>query len=264
MEKPAQEQSPAGDDSDLDIPGWLKAAAPQSSIFGEPPAGREEPVSASDAFETPDWLNSFKSADATEAQATPEPSSKETESSVSPASEGEVKPVPDADSLFTEMPDWLSIVDHSAAPESVPAPITNVDAIAPGDLPSWVQAMRPVDAGMSQSAASLSGEGAMETHGALAGLQGVLPAVPGFAPVKKPKALSIKLQASSEQQQHAGLLEQILSAETEPVPIESIFAFGTSRGLRWLLAFLVFAALTAVLFMRTQMLCPAEQCLCSA
>ena len=29
--------------------------------------------------------------------------------------------------------------------ESIPAPITNADAIAPGDLPSWVQAMRPVD-----------------------------------------------------------------------------------------------------------------------
>jgi hypothetical protein len=47
-------------------------------------------------------------------------------------------------------------------------------------------------------------------------------------------------------------LEQILAAETEPVPIGSFSTLGTSRGLRWLLVLLVFAALSTVLFMRTQ------------
>ena len=158
----------------------------------------------------------------------------------------------DGDSLFTEMPDWLSVVDNTTSPESMPAPITNVDAIAPGDLPSWVQAMRPVDAGIPQASTSLSGDRTPESRGALAGLQGVLPVGTSFNPTSKPKAYSIKLHASAEQQAHAALLEQILSAETAPVPLDSFSTIGTSRGLRWLLAFLFFAILTAVLSMRTQ------------
>jgi hypothetical protein len=81
----------------------------------------------------------------------------------------------------------------------------------------------------------------------------VLPAAVGFSPTSKPKAYSIKLQASEEQQAHALLLEQILAAETAPVPIDSSFsAIGTSRGLRWMLALLFFAVLTTVLLMRIQ------------
>jgi hypothetical protein len=165
----------------------------------------------------------------------------------------DAKPGANEDALFTDMPSWLSVVDESVSPESIPAPITNTDAIAPGDLPSWVQAMRPVDAGVPQTSSTpLSSDKKLEASGALAGLQGVLPAVNGFAPTSKPKAYSIKMQASEEQQAHAALLEQILAAETEPVPLGSFSTIGTSRGLRWLLVFLVFAVLTAVLFMQTQ------------
>jgi hypothetical protein len=113
--------------------------------------------------------------------------------------------------------------------------------------------MRPVDAGVPQPAStSLSDSKVFESRGALAGLQGVLPAMPGFFPTSKPKAYSIKLQASEEQQAHAALLEKILEAETAPVPIGSFSVLGTSRGLRWLLAFLFFVILTATLCMRTQ------------
>jgi hypothetical protein len=48
------------------------------------------------------------------------------------------------------------------------------------------------------------------------------------------------------------LLEQILAAETEPVPIGSFSTLGTSRVLRWVIALVLFAALTTVLFTRTQ------------
>ena len=254
--EPEQEQpsaAPEKDDAELDIPSWLKAAAPQSSIFDEPAAEQEAPAPASSSSDTPDWLNAFKSVDMPEAQAVPAFSMETPVDSAPPAFADDAQPSANADALFTEMPDWLSIVDDSASPESIPAPITNVDAIAPGDLPSWVQAMRPVDAGVPQaSSTSLSGDKTLESRGALAGLQGVLPAVKGFSPTSKPKAYSIKMQASEEQQAHAALLEQILAAETAPVPIGSFSTLGTSRGLRWLLAFLFFVILTAVLFMRTQ------------
>jgi hypothetical protein len=47
------------------------------------------------------------------------------------------------------------------------------------------------------------------------------------------------------------LLERILAAETEPVPIGSFSTLGTSRGLRWLLVLLLFTVLTAALLMQT-------------
>jgi hypothetical protein len=248
-EKPAQEQPSAQSDADLDIPSWLKAAAPQSSIFTEPSAAQETSAPASSS-DMPDWLNTFKSAGEPEAQAAPTFSDKPAR--VEPPSTADTaKPAADSDALFTEMPDWLSIADDTASPESIPAPITNTDAIAPGDLPSWVQAMRPVDAGVPQTSTSLSGDKKPELRGALAGLQGVLPAGTGLISTSKPKAYSVKLQASEEQQAHAALLEQILSAETAPVPIDTFSVLGTSRGLRWFLVFLFFVILTVVLVMRT-------------
>jgi hypothetical protein len=96
---------------------------------------------------------------------------------------------------------------------------------------------------------SLSADKTLETRGALAGLQGVLPAAPNYAPSSKPKAHSIRLQASEEQLSHAALLEQILSAETSPVPIGSFSGVGPSRALRWTLAVILFVALTLILGM---------------
>ena len=251
---PAQEQTPAAPEKDdnPDIPSWLKASAPQSSIFDEP-AGQEATVPASSS-DTPDWLSAFKSVDVPAAppQTAPAFSMDAPADSVPPVFTDKAQPGAKEESLFTDMPDWLSMTDDSVTPESVPAPITNTDVIAPGDLPSWVQAMRPVDAGIPQpTSTTLSGDKKLESRGALAGLQGVLPSVPGFFPTSKPKAYSIRMQASEEQKAHAALLEQILAAETAPVPLDSFSMPGTSRGLRWLLVFLFFVSLTAVFFVPT-------------
>ena len=227
--------SEAQDISLGDVPDWLKASAPKETIFGETPAA--------DPAAVPDWLNSLQSA-------APESSSKpaEIEFSSAPPTEAGI------DNLFTDLPDWLSKADDMAAPvSSSPSPITNTDAIAPGDLPSWVQAMRPVDSGLPTSMpVSLSSDQTLESRGALAGLQGVLPAVPGFSPASKPKAYSIRLQANEEQQSHAALLEQILAAETAPVPLSSLSNLNTSRALRWFLVAVFFLILPAILIMRTQ------------
>ena len=238
--KTSESAAPAQDDSLGDVPSWLKASAPQESMFGETPAAM--PASAESAS-MPDWLNSIQSVE-------PESSSKPADAQPTFAdnSGGNI------DELFTDLPDWLSNAGDTATPaSSSPAPITNTDAIAPGELPSWVQAMRPVDSGVpSSSAGSLSSDQTLESRGALAGLQGVLPAVPGFSPASKPKAYSIRLQASDEQQAHAALLEQILAAETAPVPLSSFTTLKSSRGLRWFLVALFFLILPVILIMRTQ------------
>ena len=243
---PGQEQPPAKDEAAFgDIPGWLKAAAPQSSIYEDTSI---EPASASaPSSDSPDWLNAFKSID------TPEPQlSTEFPSDTPSAFTADSQISENMDTLFTDMPDWLSSASD-VLPSTNPAslPITNADAITPGELPSWVQAMRPVDAGSSSgsSSSSIPSDQTLESRGALAGLHGVLPSVAGYAPTSKPKAYSIKLQASEEQQAHATLLEQILAAETEPVPIASFSALTTSRGLRWFLAAALFVVLTIALFL---------------
>ncbi len=241
------------EDADLDLPSWLKAAAPQSSIFDDSAGTQEAPPAAqSTSSDSPDWLTAFKS-DEPESQASP------VFSADAPAFvEDETASIKE-DALFTELPDWLSVGDNDQPKESIPAAITNTDAIAPGDLPSWVQAMRPVDAGTPQSASSLSSDTTLEERGALAGLQGVLPAAKGFAPTSKPKSYFIKLQASEEQQAHAALLEKILEAETAPIPLDSSFVIGSSRILRWLLALVLFASLLTVLIMRTQIFLAPER-----
>ena len=251
---PAQKDEPAapaeGDIELDDIPSWLKAAAPHSSIYGEIPENKTpEPAQPPDA--SPDWLNTFKSIDTSQAPAF---AMEEPVDTAPPAFVPDSQTGENMDALFTDMPDWLTgSTDVPPALSPAPTPIINSDVLAAGELPAWVQAMRPVDTGLSQlSSTLLSSDQTLESRGALAGLQGVLPAAPGYAPTSKPKAYSIKLQASDEQQTHAALLEQILAAEAEPVPIASYSALRTSRGLRWALAFLFIAAITTMLAMRTQ------------
>ena len=215
-----------------DIPDWLKAAAPQSSIYAEPAV--EEPGTAPP--EASGWLATFRSTP-------PQPPAEEAPS-VSAEAPGPSAFTPEAfqdgsvDGLFTEMPDWLTSVSEPA-PSTSPAEAE--EGLVPTDLPSWVKAMRPVDSCVAK-AATYACDQSLETRGALSGLQGVLPAVPGFIPSGKPKAFSIKLQATPEQQSHAALLEQILAAETEPVPISSFQPLRKSRSLRWAISMLVFPA----------------------
>lgn len=240
---PAEEEPPAQEQFDLgDVPDWLKAAAPQSSVYEE--AASPAPA----APETPEWLLSFQSHESgsTPAFAAESPG----ETAQVPAFTEESVPAANADNLFTELPDWLNAgVREPEAPSFAASAAPKEEAISPGELPSWVQAMRPVETPMTPSSAS--SDQTLETRGALAGLQGVLPAAPGMEPLSKPKAYSIKLQASEEQRAHAALLEQILAAETAPEPIASIPFLIVQRSLRWLLAGLLLLVLFAVLFLRT-------------
>ena len=218
--EPGPMEEPEAQDVLADLPDWLKSAAPLSSLFAQQD---EAPAEEAAASQPP-------AADSTPPAFEPN-SVFETAPAFTP---DEVEPLGD---LFADMPDWLSnaIEPSQELPSaSKLTPITNEDALAPSDLPSWVQAMRPVEPDLSQ--VSFASDQTLESRGALAGLQGVLPSVPGFTPTSKPKAYSIKLDASAEQLKHAEILEQILAAETSPEPIGSYASMRTSRGLRWFLS----------------------------
>ena len=250
--------------SDAIMPDWLKAAAPSGeapqAVQSEKSTDAETPA----AVEMPDWLSSLKPVE-TESKA-PEsaapafvPKESGDTLSTAPAFADDSLSSGDVDAIFgsMQMPDWLSSAAAPSQPpasESLPPAAQPAGSIAPAELPSWVQAMRPVEAAlppdMSQGEASDTG---VETKGPLAGLQGVLPTIPGVIKASsRPKSHSIKLNASEEQQAHSALLEQILAEETAPVPMKSSSAILSQRVLRWVITALLFLSVGGIFFSRTQ------------
>ena len=144
----------------------------------------------------------------------------------------------DIDSLFAvDMPDWLSQDEPAAGSSSAqPGGITSDvdDSLAPVSLPSWVQAMRPVEAAISDVYA-VSADQNTEQAGPLAGLRGVIPIEP-IGSALRPKSISLKLQATNEQQTSASLLEQIIAGETTAHPLKTTLFVPAQRTLRWVLS----------------------------
>jgi hypothetical protein len=234
-EKPAPvEPEPA---SSGDVPDWLISAGPNdltpepaSSDFYAPPAADEPPAPAAPAF----------------VQA-------ETQNESSPFFKDQSLSGEDVNSLFTQMPAWLSNTPADSEPaQDAPPAAQSGDAISSAALPSWVQAMRPVASSFSQAPAQgIHTNETLETQGPLAGLQGVLPGMP-FTPTSKPKAYSIKVQASKEQQAHAALLEHIVETETKPEPISTVPAITSARGLRLAITILFLLISVGSLYAGTQ------------
>jgi hypothetical protein len=261
-------------------PGWLKdlGGGPEplsTPPFAEEPRRQTAPLGAKHEEAEPDWLRQ-----ATEAPSMPAPGDLSMdwftqkdqaaeEKTVPPAPQlppfsdlfstpGEPAPEPlsnqDVDSLFSmEMPEWLShpepAADTPASPQTPVAPLESEESLAPVELPSWVQAMRPMEAVISETA-SLEDQ-PEEKEGPLAGLRGVIPGAPIGSSIR-PKSISLKLQATDEQQASAALLEQILGTETSPRALIGSSFVASQRLLRWTLAGLFLLVLSAVIILGSQ------------
>jgi hypothetical protein len=239
--KPAEKTSaePASEMDDFSLPDWLKSEAAAA------------PSEKTDAAPAPDWMASF---------AAEEPSASAEARAGEPAPEVPHEPafVPgvesldnsQAEQLFSmDMPDWLSNI----APTGQTSEGETQEAIAPAELPSWVQAMRPVETALpdAQSAQPLV-EGPMEAEGPLAGLRGVLPLEGGLIQPGKPKAHAIRLQVSEAQQADANLLEQMLAAETQAEPLRGGGSLVSQRVLRWVISALLILLVAFFLAAHTQ------------
>jgi hypothetical protein len=112
--------------------------------------------------------------------------------------------------------------------------------------------MRPVGAVISDAGEGTTTDQYMEDTGPLAGLRGVLPAVSGVGPSSVPKAYSIKLQASAEQQSGASMLEQMLAAEINPKPIITQPIMLSQRLLRWVIALVLLVVVAGSIFTGTR------------
>ncbi len=262
------EEKPA--ENNLD---WLKGTG-EETIVNQAPAESVSPFTKTPtgqldgADAVPDWLKS-----ATEEPAMPAPGAlsdwfKDDDA----AAHSPLQPVPidpafipapmdspslssqDVDSLFSvDMPDWVADSKTGAGEgetqqQATPSSALD-DSLAPVDLPSWVQAMRPVESVISD-APSVEGQ-PTEREGPLAGLRGVIPIAP-IGSSRRPKAISLKLQASDEQQSAAEILEQVLAAETNPRPLRTSSIVASQQKLRWALTGLMLVVLGVMLFLNTQ------------
>ncbi len=202
------------------------------------------------AAETPSWLTGISAAMSSAlAEETPgerpqQPTAEETSAAESlpdaaPSTEAE----PASDAVFSmDMPDWLAGFtpsDLNMPPESAARPASpaapNPEDISPASLPSWVQALRPVEAVIA-AAEEDDFEQTVEKEGPLAGFRAVLPVAAGLLKIQRPKTYSNKLDVDNAQQEQVALLENLLAAETRAREIPPRQKNSAERPLRWAIA----------------------------
>jgi hypothetical protein len=237
--QPAQdafELPPVTISGEEDLPDWLAdlpgapgpvapAKKPTAPLPPMPAAGEQPPA---EKGKTPDWL-----AGAAATVATAKAASAFTD-----------QPMAGEDAFAMEMPDWLSGItpaDTAATSAALPGEMAAVEpeALTPGELPAWVQAMRPVEAVIAETAGDVDDEQFVESQGPLAGFRNVLPFVPGLIAIRRPGVYSSKLQVNAGQQNNAALLEGLLSTESDSAKVKHKSHLHYNKFLRWMIALLL-------------------------
>lgn len=167
----------------------------------------------------------------------------------------------------SELPDWLTldeqeeprsgeeIEDEVLEPEkSTPAfGEGEGETLSPGELPSWLQAIRPSESFPEEDNRSEeilpSGE---ETAGPLAGLSGVLPAEPEIVQFGKPPVFSARLDVTESQARHAAAFSRLVAAEGRPREDQGRQVALPTRVLNWMIAGAVFLAVLFPLIVQSQ------------
>jgi hypothetical protein len=110
------------------------------------------------------------------------------------------------------LPEWLG---EGPAKETQAAQQgeTNGEPIEPAQLPSWLQALRPVEA-VNLDKMPQDEVQKIEKSGPLVGLRGLLSGEELVTQYQKPPTYSVKLRVTEKQRLHASLLENILAEET--------------------------------------------------
>ena len=224
-------------------PDWLKNAIDEPSM---PPLGAT----------SMEWFADQNTAD--EAPVPPTITPDPVQSGAPASSVNDSLSSQDVDSLFdVDMPDWLSREPDSdgASQPSASDELTD-DSLAPVALPSWVQAMQPVESMLDDDNSSTSSDKQVTEHeGPLAGFSGVIPSAP-IGSSLRPKAITLKLQATDDQQASASLLEQIMAVETLVRPINPSLWVPAQRALRWVLSAMFMLVIAAVLAIGPQNILP--------
>jgi hypothetical protein len=144
-------------------------------------------------------------------------------------------------------PDWLQAMEENVEAGdqeeedqgygSIPAfPQDNIEPASPGELPTWLEALRP---GAEPRQPPREQE---ENTGPLAGLRGALPAEPDVASIGRGPARSGRLEANEHQQRHAAVLERLIASEGQSISAEAETRILPIRILRYAIGVLLIAA----------------------
>ena len=115
-----------------------------------------------------------------------------------------------------ELPDWLG----ESKPETPPAAGEEEEKLdlAPATLPSWLEAMRPVDTFRSEIAIESDEVQPVESAGPLTGLRGVLMAEPVVAMPRTASTAAARLEVTERQYAQAELLQRLVEEEEREIP----------------------------------------------
>lgn len=238
-------------------PDWLKSAMEQPSMpdLGELSTDWRTDQEESTESEMPSVSDEMSASQSDEIHA---PASGEPDSALPsldlPFGDSSTSTSQDVDAMFNiDLPDLTSQeVESGAGMAEIETASDSLSSggedLAPVELPSWVQAMRPVDSAITAETSSDidSADQVPESEGPLAGFSGVIPSAP-IGSSLRPKAFSMKLQVSDEQQAGASLIEQIIASETTAPPLKSDKTVPSQRTLRWALSLLFLVVLGFVI-----------------
>ncbi len=143
-----------------------------------------------------------------------------------------------------ELPDWLSELKPEMPPieagEGEPAE-TGPD-LAPATLPSWLEAMRPVDSFRPEIQIEPEEAQIVESAGPLAGLRGVLMAEPVVAKPRTSAMVSGQLEITERQYAQAELLHRLVDEEEKDIAVSA----PSGRRfpiMRWAISLILFLAI---------------------
>jgi hypothetical protein len=154
---------------------------------------------------------------------------------------------PDLDLDAIELPDWLSELKES--PESEIAPEEEKPSgLAPATLPSWLEAMRPIETFRSVVEIESAEDQAVESAGPLAGLRGVLMAEPLVAMPRTAGIGVARLSVTERQYAQVELLHRIVEEEERERP-SAIKTPARFPILRWVVSFLLVLAVAIPAFL---------------
>jgi hypothetical protein len=190
-----------------DEPDWIKSLRSEPAAPAEP--SRLDDIPSLETSAEPDWLASLRSEAPEEAPSRPVTAPF---TAASPFAAAAAQPPAPSGAE----PDWLSALRPSA-PAEYPEEAAALPAdIAPGELPSWLRAMRPVD--VSQASLEPEVDDYEEPVGVLAGMRGILRAEPVVVLPGKAAARVHTLVTSEAHTKQAALLARMLKADTEAAP----------------------------------------------
>jgi hypothetical protein len=242
-----------------DLPDWLSNVSEQDvdqSGLPEPVESDEGDDFSAEEGGLPDWLTKLEATADEQTSGSSVPALILDEEDEIPAEAVAEEPERPPDHDISAVPDWLTQI---AAQEEqvegvVPAEGELEPDLAAAQLPSWLQAMRPIESAAPSAPVEKEGEKVVEKVGPLAGLAGVLPAEPEFAHLSKPKSSLVKLQVSDNQQSHITLLENLLAEEGLAKPVTARSAITSQYFLRLLIALVVIVSVIAPLWLNRQLL----------